>query len=57
MTQLLEIPVDLIDRDPAQPRTRFDEVALAELAESIRAHGVIQPIEVEATADGRWPYR
>ena len=52
--QLLELSIDLIDRDPAQPRTRFDEVALAELAESIRAHGVIQPIEVEATADGRY---
>jgi ParB family chromosome partitioning protein len=52
--QALHIPVALIDRDPAQPRTHFDEAALAELAESIRAHGVIQPIEVEATGDGRY---
>lgn len=52
--QLLEIPVEQIDRDPAQPRTHFDEAALAELTESIRAHGVIQPVEVEATGDGRY---
>jgi ParB/RepB/Spo0J family partition protein len=52
--QALHIPVALIDRDPAQPRTHFDEAALADLAESIRAHGVIQPIEVEATGDGRY---
>ncbi len=48
------IPVGMIDRDPAQPRTDFDETKLHELAESIREHGVIQPIEVEATADGRY---
>lgn len=52
--QLLEIPVEQIDRDPSQPRTHFDEVALAELADSIRAHGVIQPVEVEETANGRY---
>lgn len=52
--RLLEIPLDRIDRDPAQPRTTFDETTLAELAESIRAHGVIQPVEVEETADGRY---
>lgn len=54
MKKLLEIPVEQIDRDPNQPRTHFDEVALAELAESIREHGVIQPVEVEATGDGRY---
>lgn len=54
MNQLLDIPVEQIDRDPAQPRQHFDEVELAELADSIRAHGVIQPIEVEATGDGRY---
>ena len=54
MNEYREIPVELIDRDPEQPRTHFDDVALADLADSIRAHGVIQPIEVEATADGRY---
>lgn len=54
MNELREIAVGLIDRNPDQPRTVFDEVTLAELAESIKAHGVIQPVEVEATADGRF---
>lgn len=54
INELREIPVELIDRNPDQPRTVFDDVTLAELADSIRAHGVIQPIEVEATGDGRY---
>lgn len=54
MSELREIAVDLIDRNPDQPRTMFDEVTLAELAESIKAHGVIQPVEVEEKADGRF---
>ena len=36
-----EIPVELIDRSPYQPRTHIDEAALNELAESIRVSGVI----------------
>jgi ParB family transcriptional regulator, chromosome partitioning protein len=43
---LLEIPLDRIVANPAQPRTRFDEGALAELASSIREHGVLQPLLV-----------
>jgi len=39
-----EIDIDLIDPNPHQPRTRFREEALEELAQSIRATGVIQPI-------------
>ena len=54
MNEYREIPVELIDRDQGQPRTMFDPSGLAELAESIKAHGVIQPVEVEATADGRY---
>jgi ParB family transcriptional regulator, chromosome partitioning protein len=38
------IPIDLIQRNPNQPRKRFDEADLAELADSIRARGVLQPI-------------
>src|SRR5690606_18478990 len=41
-------------RNPDQPRTVFDDVTLAELAESVKAHGVIQPVEVEALEDGRY---
>ena len=39
-----EIDIDLIDPNPHQPRTRFRDEALDELAQSIRATGVIQPI-------------
>jgi ParB family chromosome partitioning protein len=42
----LEIAVELIDRNPFQTRTNFDEAKLAELATSILASGVVQPIVV-----------
>lgn len=41
-----EIDIDLIEPNPEQPRTRFAEANLEELAQSIRANGVIQPIVV-----------
>ncbi len=47
-----EIPVEKIKLNPFQPRTDFDEEALQELAESIRAIGVVQPITVRETEDG-----
>ena len=47
-----EIPVDRIRRNPYQPRTHFDAAELERLAESIRDHGVIQPILVTETLDG-----
>ncbi len=40
------IPIDKIQRNPDQPRRTFDAVELEELANSIRAHGVLQPILV-----------
>jgi ParB family chromosome partitioning protein len=43
---LQELPVDRIQRGEYQPRKHFDEEALNELAESIRAQGVVQPIVV-----------
>jgi len=43
---LLEVPVEWIRRGRYQPRRRIDEDALEELAESIRAQGVVQPIVV-----------
>jgi ParB family chromosome partitioning protein len=42
----LEIPLDHIERNPYQTRTRFDEAQLVELAQSIAASGVVQPIVV-----------
>jgi ParB family chromosome partitioning protein len=50
----LEIAVDLIDRNPFQTRTHFDDAKLAELAASIAASGVVQPIVVRAGKDGRY---
>jgi ParB family transcriptional regulator, chromosome partitioning protein len=41
-----QISIDLIDPSPYQPRTRFREEALEELARSIRASGIIQPLVV-----------
>lgn len=42
----LEIDIDLIEPSSAQPRTHFDEERLEELAQSIRANGIVQPILV-----------
>lgn len=47
----INIDIGLIDRNPAQPRTSFDEDALNELAASIKVHGVIQPIIVKKAGD------
>jgi ParB family chromosome partitioning protein len=47
-----EIPIDRVRRNPHQPRSDFDEAGLSELAASIAAHGVLQPIVVRAAADG-----
>ena len=49
---LREIPLDLIQPNGRQPRRTFDEARLAELAESIRARGVLQPIVVRPLAGG-----
>jgi ParB family chromosome partitioning protein len=43
---LLQLPVEAIERNPGQPRKRFDEQKLEELAASIREHGVVEPILV-----------
>jgi len=42
----LELPLDAIDFDPEQPRTRIDPAKLAELADNIKEHGVVVPISV-----------
>ena len=47
-----EIEVGRIRPNPSQPRQQFDEDALAELAESIRERGVLQPILVRPVDDG-----
>ena len=50
----LEIRCDLIDRNPFQTRSHFDELRLEELAQSIAASGVIQPILVRPSQGGRY---
>lgn len=47
-----EIPVAQIHRSLSQPRTNFDEAALAELTDSIRENGILQPILVRPRASG-----
>ncbi len=51
---LMQAPLDAIVSNPDQPRTRFDEAALQDLAESIRQHGVLQPIVLQQMPDGRY---
>jgi ParB family chromosome partitioning protein len=51
-TGAFEIPLELIQPNRQQPRQHFDQGAIAELATSITAHGVLQPIVVSRTPDG-----
>ncbi len=50
----LELPVESVDRNPFQTRTRFDEAQMAELTQSVAATGVVQPIVVRKKAGGRY---
>ena len=57
-----EAPIDAIAPNPEQPRTAFDDEALADLTNSVREHGVIQPLLVtrlpdEPGAPGRLQYQ
>jgi ParB family transcriptional regulator, chromosome partitioning protein len=49
-----QIPLDQIDENPYQTRRTFDEAALNELAESIKASGLAQPVVVRPGANGRY---
>jgi ParB family chromosome partitioning protein len=49
-----EIAVEMIDRNPYQTRSKFGEDALNELAASIKASGVVQPIVVRPESNGRY---
>jgi ParB family chromosome partitioning protein len=49
-----EIPIEHIEVNPFQPRTHFDQDALLELAESIKVHGIIQPITVRRLATNQY---
>jgi len=46
-----EFPIELIDPSALQPRVHFDDVKLEELAQSIRANGVVQPLLIRPKGD------
>jgi ParB family chromosome partitioning protein len=53
-TGFLDVPVNAISPNPKQPRTNFDDEALAGLAASIREVGILQPLVVRRTDDARF---
>lgn len=53
-TGLREVPVELIEPNPRQPRRDFDEEALVALSESIASRGVLQPVVVTPLAGGKF---
>ena len=52
--ETLEIPIDEIGVNPYQPRVDFDEEALEELAQSIRMHGIIQPLTIRRLSENNY---
>ena len=50
----MRIPLDQIEINPKQPRRDFDEIALSELASSIKMHDIIQPLTVTKLASGKY---
>jgi ParB family chromosome partitioning protein len=51
---IIEIPTHMIDEDTDQPRYQFDEESLQELLKSIEELGLLSPIKVRTTKDGRY---
>ena len=49
-----EIPIEAIESNPYQPRKDFDQTALEALAQSIKEHGLIQPITVKKIGENRY---
>lgn len=52
--QLIQVPLDQIRANPRQPRSIFDDESLAELTESVRRVGVLQPIVLRKIAEDRF---
>ena len=51
-TGTLSLPISQVERCSSQPRKSFDEASLTELADSIREHGIIQPLTVRKLSSG-----
>lgn len=49
-----KLPVEDLEANPNQPRQHFDKAALEQLAESIKNHGVLQPLVVSPLKDGKY---
>lgn len=54
LNTIAEIKISDIEANPFQPRLEFEEAALEELTESIRLHGIIQPITVRKIGNGKY---
>jgi ParB family chromosome partitioning protein len=52
--ELVHLPVGSISANARQPRRRLDPEGIAELAESVRAQGIVQPVVVRPLSDGRY---
>src|SRR5437588_5137456 len=52
--ELRQVPTDLIEPNPSQPRSALEQEGLLALAESVRARGVLQPVLVRPLASGRY---
>lgn len=50
--KVVDVAIDEVFPNPRQPRRRFDEAALAELADSIKEHGLLQPVIVRRAGAG-----
>ncbi len=53
-SNLIEVPISMIEANPNQPRHEFDEEALEELASSIREIGLVTPVTLRQTSDGKY---
>jgi ParB family chromosome partitioning protein len=49
-----EVDIDSVDANPHQPRTEFEQTELQQLADSIKKHGIVQPLVVSAENDWRY---
>ena len=54
LRSIIEAPIDSISPNPHQPRSGFNEEKLQELADSIKEHGVLQPLVVSRKEDGSY---